>query len=487
MSKRFSLIISIMAVTVATSSIAVNTPAANNTLPDIGTAAGATLSIPEESQLGDFYLRQLRAHAPLIYDPLLTRYLNQLGQRLLAHANTSQPTFRFSLIQNGELNAFALFGGNVILHTGLFKYADTEGQLASVMAHEISHVTQRHLARAMEAQKQNLQLTWLGALSSALLTMVNPQASMAALAGTLAGSQQSVLSFTQANEQEADQLGLQLLQRAGFDPRAMADFLQKLADISRYASKPPEMLLTHPLPNSRLADARNRTKWSGAAAGTSSQDFYLAKARALAMYPTDAHRLNDDLFTRWQQGNADEQLAARYAASIQLLREKRFASAQALLLPLLKQHPANLWLLDVLTDIDIGLNQSQQAVARLRSASDQQNPVIQINLANALIEAKLATEAIAVLHRYTWENPDDPNGWDLLANVCAKQGLLDAALSARAEQLALTGEFQQAITLLSSASKHVPVGSTDQARYDARIDQLNRLQQQFARFQKSER
>ncbi len=227
-----------------------------DSLPDIGTTAGATLSVNEELQMGDFYVRELRASAPLINDPILDQYINTLGQRLVSHAWSVKTPFHFYLIQNDELNAFAFFGGNVVLHSALFRYTDNESELASVMAHEISHVTQRHLARAMEEQKRSAPLTWVGALGSILLAMANPQAGMAALTGTLAGTQQGVISFTRQNEQEADRIGIQVLQRAGFDPEAMPDFMQKLADLSRYDSKPPEMLLTHPLPDSRLADAR---------------------------------------------------------------------------------------------------------------------------------------------------------------------------------------------------------------------------------------
>ncbi|VDR25479.1 Putative Zn-dependent protease, contains TPR repeats [Raoultella terrigena] len=111
--------------------------------------------------MGDYYVRQLRGSAPLINDPLLVQYINGLGMRLVAHANSVRTPFHFYLINNDQINAFAFFGGNVVLHSALFRYSDTESELASVMAHEISHVTQRHLARAMEDQKRNAPLTWV--------------------------------------------------------------------------------------------------------------------------------------------------------------------------------------------------------------------------------------------------------------------------------------------------------------------------------------
>lgn len=457
----------------------------SDSLPDMGTTAGSTLSINQELQMGDFYVRQLRASAPLINDPLLNQYVNQLGQRLVTHADSVRTPFHFFLIQNDELNAFAFFGGNVVLHAALFRYADNESQLASVMAHEISHVTQRHLARAMEDQKRNAPLTWVGALGSILLAMASPQAGMAALTGTLAGTQQGIISFTQGNEQEADRIGIRVLQRAGFDPEAMPNFLQKLADQSRFSSKPPEILLTHPLPDSRLADARNRANQMRPVVVQSSQDFYLAKVRVLGMYATGQNQLTDDLLDQYNKGNSREQLAAQYGKAVQFLEAKSFANAKKIIAPLLAKQPDNVWFLDIMTDIDIGLNQPQQAIARLTAVhGSSNNPVLELNLANAYVEAKQPANAVRILNRYTWSHRDDPNGWDLLAQAAAMQGLRDEELSARAEGLALAGQLDQAITTLSSASAQVPLGSLKQARYDARIDQLRGLQQRFRQYQK---
>ena len=457
----------------------------SDSLPDMGTTAGSTLSIGQEMQMGDFYVRQLRASAPLINDPLLNEYINQLGQRLVAHADSVKTPFHFFLIQNDELNAFAFFGGNVVLHASLFRFTENESQLASVMAHEISHVTQRHLARAMEDQQRSAPLTWVGALGSILLAMANPQAGMAGLAGTLAGTQQGIISFTQNNEQEADRIGIQVLQRAGFDPQAMPTFLQKLADQSRFASKPPEILLTHPLPDSRLADARNRAEQMRPVVVQSSQDYYMAKARALGMYATGQNQLGEDLLVEWSKGNARQQQAAQYGRALLFLEAKSFANAKKIIEPLLAKAPNNVWFLDIMTDIDIGLNQPQQAVARLSALkASSSDPVLQLNLANALLEAKQPAAASRVLNRYTWAHPDDVNGWDLLAQASAAQNLRDEELSARAEGLALTGQLDQAITTLSSASAQVKLGSLQQARYDARIDQLRQLQLRFRQYQK---
>ncbi|YCI82564.1 beta-barrel assembly-enhancing protease [Enterobacteriaceae bacterium] len=454
-------------------------------LPDMGTSAGSTLSIAQELQMGDYYVRQLRGSAPLINDPLLVQYVNKLGMRLVGHANSVRTPFHFYLINNDEINAFAFFGGNVVLHSALFRYADNESQLASVMAHEISHVTQRHLARAMEDQKRNAPLTWVGALGSILLAMASPQAGMAALTGTLAGTQQGLISFTQQNEQEADRIGIQVLQRSGFDPQAMPSFLEKLLDQARYSSRPPEILLTHPLPESRLSDARNRANQMRSVVSQSSEDFYMAKVRTLGMYKSGRNQLTSDLLDALAKGNVREQNAARYGRALQAMEAKNFAEAKTLLQPLLSASPNNAWYLDLATDIDLGLNKSTEAVNRLKNAPDlRNNPVLQLNLANAWLENSQPAEAVKILNRYTFDNKDDSNGWDLLAQAQAALNNRDQELAARAEVLALTGRLDQAISLLSSASTQVKTGSLQQARYDARIDQLRQLQQRFKPYEK---
>lgn len=458
-----------------------------DSLPDIGTTAGGTLSIDQERQMGDFYVRQLRASAPVLNDPVLTRYIAQLGQRLVAHASNVRMPFHFYLIQNDVLNAFAFFGGNVVLHSALFRYSDNESQLASVMAHEISHVTQRHLARAMEQQRRQAPLTWAGALGAALLTMASPQAGMAAFTGTLASAQQSVISFTQANEQEADRIGLQLLSQAGFDPRAMPAFLQKLADQTHYSTRPPEMLLTHPLPDSRLADIRNRASQLPVRNVASSLDYWLAKSRVLAMFsPPGQLAQTRALFARWQTGDNGQQIAARYGKAVLALEAKDYAAARDALQPLLTRFPDNVWFLDLMTDIDIGQHRAAEAVARLqRSPLLADNPVIQLNLANAYSEAGRWREASQLLYRYTYQHPEDKNGWDLLAQACARQGLQDEDLAARAELLALNGQFDQAIDFLEQAAQITANVPLKKARYTARRDQLRQLQQRLKQYDKS--
>ncbi|MBU9845032.1 tetratricopeptide repeat protein [Rahnella ecdela] len=467
--------------------VAMPVSVSTDTLPDIGITAGSTLSIGQEIQMGNFYVRQMRAATPLIDDPLLVGYINQLGEKLVSHAYSVKTPFHFYLVNNNELNAFAFFGGNVVIHSGIFRYSDNEDQLASVMAHEISHVTQRHLARAMEDQKNNAPFTWVGALGSIILATASPQAGMAALTTTLAGGQQSMISFTQANEQEADRIGIQVLERAGFDPQSMPDFLQKLADESRGSTAPPEMLLTHPLPDSRLADIRNRAgQMARPQQRPISKDFLLAKVRVMTMYAGNDTEDARALIQQLQVGGSHEKIAAQYGEAILAYQDKQYDKASALLLVLNSQAPDNAWFLDALTDVDIARQQAGQAVARLeKSGAVINNPVLQLNLANACLEAGQYAKAHKILNKYTFTWPDDPNGWSLLEKASAAEGERDQELAARAEGLALKGKLDDAVTLLKQASASGKGSKLDQARYDARIDQLRGLAKIFEIYTKN--
>ena len=457
----------------------------DDSLPDIGTTASSALTINQELIMGDYYLRQIRNGAPLIYDPLLTNYIDQLGQRLVKQASSVKTPFHFHLIRNDEINAFAFFGGNVVIHSALFRESDNESQLASVIAHEIAHITQRHLARRMEEERRQTPLAWAGALGSILLSMANPEAGMAALASTLAGTQQSVISFTQANEQEADRIGIRILSRAGFDPQAMPAFMQKLADKYRYASKPPEILLTHPLPDSRLSDTRNRANQQQSKKVASSQEYLLAKMRVLFMYSrANNQQVNQLLLQDYEKGNHQEKIAAQYGRALDAYRLKNYAQARQILQPLLTNQPNNVWFIDLMTDIDLATQQQNQAINRLEAALKKQpnSAVFQLNLANAYIEAKQPAKASTLLNRYTFNNPDDINGWDLLSKASAEQRISDEEYAARAEIFALTGNLDQAIALLTSASKAAASSSLKKARYDARAEQFRQLQQRVKQF-----
>ena len=211
----------------------------------------------------------------------------------------------------------------------------------------------------------------------------------------------------------------------------------------------------------------------------------MAKVRTLGMYNSGRNQLISDLLDTLAKGNVREKNAAQYGQALQAMEASKYDEARKALQPLLAADPNNPWYLDLSTDIDLGQKKTADAINRLKGAKDvRTNPVLQLNLANAYLQGGQPGEAATILNRYTFNNKDDQNGWDLLAQAEAQLGNRDQELAARAEGFALVGRLDQAISTLSSASAQVKLGSLQQARYDARIDQLRGLQQRFKPYEK---
>lgn len=455
-------------------------------LPDIGTAASGTLTIAQERQYGDAYMRMLRNSQPIISDPVINEYIESLGHRLVANANDVKTPFTFFMIRDRNINAFAFFGGYVALHSGLFLHAKSESELASVMAHEIAHITQRHLARSMEDQARRSPATLAALAGSLLLAIAAPEAGIAAMTATTAGNTQSQINYTRSNEQEADRFGIATLAKAGFEAQAMPRFFGRLADEYRYASTPPPMLLTHPLPEARITDSRARAASYPEKHLSPSLSYHLTRSRIVARYAGINGEAALDWFNRAEKG-ASQQLkpAFDYGRALVYLDKRDFDKAQPMLEALLKQDPNNNFYLDAATDLYLGKKEYQKAQSLLETALkvNPKNPVLTINYANSLIEDSKNQQAVKVLQRYTHDNPDDLNGWHLLSEANSHLGKSQEDLAARGEILALKADWNKAIQYYTQASKLADLGSLEQARYDARIDQLMSQRDRFMALQ----
>lgn len=280
--------------TAFTPAFAANAPAPASldlNLPSLGSTADAELSPLQEHRLGEQIMMQVRSDPTFLTDPELTEYLNHLGYSLVSHAKTGTYSFFFFPIRDKSLNAFALPGGFIAMHTGTIVAARDESELAGVLAHEISHVAQRHIARMIEGQKGNLAVT-LGSVLLAILAAraggnSGGQAAAAIAMGSQAAMIQSQLSFSQDAEREADRMGLQTLYASDFDPRGMEDFFKRLQSSNRfYESAAPAYLSTHPLTVERISDMENRTRQLPTKMHLDSPDFRLIQMRARVLQET---------------------------------------------------------------------------------------------------------------------------------------------------------------------------------------------------------
>ena len=457
---------------------------ANNTkndLPEIGVVASSAISLDKEMLIGDALMRQLRSQAPVINDPLLDEYIQDLGNRLVAQADDVKFPFTFFLLNNADINAFAFFGGHIGVHSGLIFNAKNESELASVLAHEISHVTQRHIARSIEERQKSSPLQIASLLGGILLAMANPEAGMAAISASSAASQQASINYTRQNEKEADRIGIRILAQAGFDPNGASSFFSTLTEKSRLKSSSMAFLMTHPMPESRVADARSRAATYNVGVIPESLSFHLAKSRILARYYAKPE-YNIEYFS----AALDKQAyvfkeAAEYGLALSYLANKQYGQAQTLISKLLDSDPENLFYLDVFSDIAIETKQFESAINRL-SAQTKHNPrnqVLVLNLANVLIKDKQNAKAISLLKDFLLLKPNNMMAYDLLSDAYqAGQQPLEMH-QVKAEVYALVAAYPRAIDELQSAYNFAGDKQLEKQRIRARIEQFRDAQEKL--------
>jgi len=304
-------------------------------LPEIGDRSQRVLDASQEAAIGAEFYRQLQ-------DLPALRYLDNLGTTLVSASDEPDGHFRFFLVKDASINAFAVPGGYIGVHAGLIAAAENESELAAVLAHEIAHITQRHLARAYD-QADRLSIPALAAVLAAVLVGTrNSEAGQAILMGTQAGAIQRQINYTRSNEAEADHLGMQVLVRAGFDPRGMPRFFDRMQRQSRlYGAGPPPLLRTHPVTTERIADALARLPHDldEKRQRRDSLSFHLIKARLEALY-ADPERARPERFDGVTTRGGDGDTARRYALALALGREKHYRRAIDVLSSLHDEHPA---------------------------------------------------------------------------------------------------------------------------------------------------
>lgn len=453
-------------------------------LPDLGTSALQVLPLEKEQALGEIMMMQLRARSPVVGDPVLEEYLTSLGNRLVANANDVRFPFRFFWINHKDINAFAFYGGHVGVHTGLLAESDNESQLASVLGHEIAHVTQRHLARRAQNAKDNSALTIAGLIAGILTTVVAPDAGMAILSASSTQSALSQLTHSRKAEQEADRFGMNTLHKAGFDPYAASEFLTKLSDQVRFNNKPPAFLLTHPLPDSRVSDVRLRAQQYEKRYYASSLSYALAKSRVLARYHYSKEQA--EAFFRRNLKNTSEldTQPLEYGLAISLLDQEKFTEAGQILEKLLARDGNNLFYLDVYTDYLIAAEQTDKALSILEKQHQLRpnNQVITLNYANAALKAKQHEKAEQLLKIFLLEKPDHLLARDLLTQAYKAQQNKSAYHESKASVYAQYGAFSKAADEIQRALNHIENDEEiKKSRLKALLSQYRVMQKEVAK------
>ncbi len=391
-------------------------------LPDLGDYAQTVLTPLQEQRLGEEAMRDIRTSNDLIDDIEITDYISALGYRLASNSPDNRQLFTFFVLSDPSINAFALPGGFVGIHTGLIQNTRSESELASVMSHEIGHVVQRHMARMMAQQKQDRIPSLAMMAASLLLALGSPQLGQGALISTEAGLVQRSLSFSRENEQEADRVGMQILDKAGFDTRAMPAFFETLLKNERFDGDAPAFLRTHPLSTERITDMRNRAEQSPYRQVPDSIEFSLvrAKLRAIQGTPNDTVRYFEDGLHEKKFSN---EVAQRYGLVVALLRAHHLEQAQQELDKVREMTPRHPMLESLQANILIAQNKNQQALGLYSDALKlfPKNRGLIYGNAETLLSLNRSQEALVFLEKGQQEYPDDDHLYVLQSQAYTQQ------------------------------------------------------------------
>lgn len=447
---------------------------AQQNLPSMGEPADNALSPNEERDLGAQFMRQIRSQLPLVRDVQLTEYIDSLGARLVSAVGRNDiQNFTFFIINDPQINAFAIPGGYVGVNSGLIAAMDQEEQLASVVAHEVAHVTQRHHARAFATGNKATLSTAAAVLAAIIIGQASPQAGQAALAAGLAASQQSAINFTRGNEVEADRIGIEILANAQYDPRAMAEsfaILRRQNALNTSVGQ-LEYLRTHPLDNNRIAEAADRASGKPRKPRVSDLDYSLFRARLAVLTSTDSGQLKRVYLAKHTEAptpGSAYALALIYQRANQITEAKRYLAD---LDTLVSAHPmVELLRADIASLYD---ERSDDAIlGALSELYPDRYSIVEKRL-DQLIRDRRLPEAVDVAKRYLRDSiRTNPFAWVQLASV--QERLNDQASSheSLARYFIAIDEPGRATSQLELALREVSPESQDKLRLEASLKEL---------------
>jgi len=467
--------------------LSVVAPADAQTLPDLGDSSQVGFTPAQERKVGEAIVRQIRAQGGYLQDPEVNDYLNELGHRLVAASFDTKQDFEFFAVPDAQINAFALPGGYIGVHTGLILLAQNESELASVLSHEISHVTQRHMARMVANQKNSMLLSLAG-LALAILAARGGANSGQNVQAVLAGSQalqaQNQINFTRENEYEADRTGFTRLAAAGFDPNAMATFMEKLQRSTRFVEgTAPSYLRTHPITYERIAEAQSRSQGLPYKQVTDSLDFHLVRA-LLKSYQGDAREQVASFDVALKEKKYNNEIAERYGLVASLLRAKQLPRAKAELANLEAIAPPHPMIEAMAGNVLMGAEEYDAAAKRFEAALVRYPNKMQLiyDYPEALIKAGRPAEATAFLEQQLLRFPDNGPLHRIAARAYADRNMRLMQHQHQGEYYAWAGNLTLAISQLELAAK---AGDGDFYQISVVESRLRKLRADQAELQES--
>jgi predicted Zn-dependent protease len=442
-------------------------------LPDLGSPADAILSANDEAQIGQAIMRDILRSGMVVDDPLVNEYINTVGNKVAAQTNEGDHSFTFFVIEDPRINAFALPGGYIGIHTGLLEATRSEDELAGVLAHEVAHVTQRHIARAIHAGSRQSILSTAIMLGAILAGAAGGgtdvmQAGMAVAQGTAAQQQ---INFTRSNEHEADRVGIAALADAGFDPYGMASFFDVMSRQNSRApdERTPAFLMTHPVTSARIAEARDRARSFPQIRSDDSISYSITKVR-LAVDRFDTPREAVAYFEKRPYQNQNE--FERYGRLLAYMKDGRYYEALDIIENLLEKNPKVIAYHIAFGNLQVLLDRNDEALKTFEGAMAlfPRNVPLVITYGERLLELDNPTKAHDILLDLLNNVPPTPNQVRLIARAASEAGENAESLYYLSEYRLMMGDLVGGINHLQQALRLPDLKEIQRIRFEARID-----------------
>ena len=474
--KRFLLAYSISLISMVNSTYAANLDAPQFYVPEIGSGVGL-LDQQKEKMIGEKVFREVYKQMPVLQNPWLEDQLVHVFANILSQTQLGQP-IGLVIINDAQINAFAVPGGLFALNTGLLTSAQNMDEVAGVMAHEVAHVSQRHYSRSNEAFKGQGLLTLAGLLVGALVaSQADGDAGTAVMLGSQAALMDRQLNYSRNQEREADRIGMQYMYSAGYNPQSMADFFEVMDRATSKVSFLPDFWLTHPLTTERMSEARLRAnQLPKVKSNLYDEDFEILKWYSMVISNQATEKQLQSLAER-------KNFAGQLALAAFYLKQGDYVLAQQVLDQAKNHQQSNNLLLLLQTDIYLGQNKTDQAYRVIQSAARTmpENRAFAFKLAEIFIRQKQAAQALKLIQPFVNNNPRDIYAWRLMqqaANADQQSPLRTVnVLRYRAEVEYWSGWEENAIKSLLHAERLVKENEFVSAKIKIRINEMQKERQ----------
>lgn len=447
-----------------------------NELPELGSSFDNLINQSDEKKIKFQIMQQVFSSNTVIRDSEINDYLSNLGNNLVQNGTKENFKINFFIVNDSSINAFAMLGNIIGVHTGLLFSANTESELASVISHEIAHVTQKHLLRLIDVQAKNSFKSYLALAIAILAARSNPQLATGAVTAASASQTQNMLDYTRSNEREADQIGLEILHKSGFDPKGFIDFFSTLQKFNNFSSgAAPAFLRTHPVTTERISDIQDRLKEYQYLQKENKLEFYLVKAK-LKAFIGEYTQISNIFLNEINQKTYLSEPASYFGLVYSYIRQNKILDARSSFNKLKKFNLISPMIMELEANLLIAEGAHKDALFLYQKAIEKYpyHKAFVFGLSTILLNYSEQDKAIKLLNKYLLFFDKDPTIYELLAKAYNRKGEFLLEHENLSDAYYYKYDIQNAISQMDIATKINSDNFFDQSRVEHRLKELKR-------------